>query len=285
MTATQAPPRPSTLKRRLLVYLVIAIVLYLGLVGCVQRSILFPHRMIPANLHEAPREGVEVIHLKPQDLGGGSVEAWFIPGRGVSAEAPGPVVLYAHGNGELIDYWDDELTRYTELGVSVMLVEYRGYGRSAGKPTQKAITRDFVAFYDLAIARPEVDKARVVFHGRSLGGGAMAALAREHKPAALILESSFTSVRAMAARFLVPWFLVLDPFDTRATLRTLDAPVLILHGDNDEVIPVAQARQNAEAAKNATLILYDTTHNAPPPEMYWGDVEAFLVRIGIVRAP
>lgn len=268
------------LLRRLAAYALLAIVLYLGMVGCVQRSILFPYRMIPAALHAKPGPGVEVIHLTPDDLAGdipGKVEAWFIPGNGVSASAPGPLVLYAHGNGELIDLWQHELTRYARMGVSVMLLEYRGYGRSAGKPTQKNITRDFVAFHDLAAARPDVDKSRIVFHGRSLGGGAMAALAKERTPRALILESSFTSVTAMAWQFFVPGFLVLDKFDTKRTLRDLDVPVLILHGQRDEVIPVAHAHENAKAARNAKLVIYDMTHNEPAPEAeYWRDIEAFL---------
>src|SRR5690606_26574574 len=112
---------------------------------------------------------------------------------------------------------------------------YRGYGRSDGTPTQDGITRDFIAFYDLIAQRPDVDPIRIVFHGRSLGGGAVAALAQHRTPRAMVLESTFTGVPAMAKRFLVPPFLVRDKFDTMGTLRHYEGPSLILHGEHDEV--------------------------------------------------
>lgn len=265
-----------------MIYLLIAVVVWLLVVWFAQRLILFPAPFIPASLHVKPGPGVEVIWLETD---AGKVEAWFIPGKGVSAEAPGPAVMYAHGNGELIDLWQHDLTGYADLGVSLMLVEYRGYGRSAGTPTQRGITQDFVAFHDLLAQRPDVDPDRIVLHGRSLGGAAMAALAQERTPAAMILESSFTSVAAMARRFLVPAFLVRDRFDTLETLRDFRGPVLILHGHHDEVIPVSQAHELQEAAPQSRLVLYDMHHNTPPPrDDYWRDIEAFLRDNGIVRS-
>lgn len=283
VTGAVPPARRSRLLRRLMIYVLAAIVLWVLVVWFVQRTILFPTRFIPASLHVKPGEGVEVIHLTPADLAPGTVESWFIPGRGVTA--PGPAVMYAHGNGELIDLWEHDLTGYTDLGVSVMLVEYRGYGRSAGTPTQAGITRDFTAFYDLLAKRPDVDPNRIVLHGRSLGGGAMASLVKERPAAAMVLESTFTDVAAMARRFFVPAVLVRDRFDVRDTLKSYPGPVLIIHGTHDEVIPVAHAHRNAEAAKDARLVVYDgMTHNEPPPSRdYWRDVAAFLREEGIVR--
>ena len=97
---------------------------------------------------------------------------------------------------------------WVNIWVRVLLPEYRGYGRSAGSPSQRAITEDLIAFYDLLARRPEVDAQRVVFHGRSLGGGAVCDLARHRKPAAVILMSTFTSMKRMAPRYLVPGFMV-----------------------------------------------------------------------------
>lgn len=272
------------LRRRLMIYVLTALVFYTAFVWFVQRTVLFPARLIPASLHVNPGKDVEVLHIEPPELLGGKVEAWFIPGRDVSAQSPGPAIIYAHGNGELIDLWQHDLTAYHDLGVSVLLAEYRGYGRSAGTPTQDGITRDFVAFYDLLAQRPDVDKSRIVFHGRSLGGGAVAALAQHRTPRALILESTFTGVPAMAKKFLIPPFLVRDKFDTRGTLADYDGPSLILHGEHDEVIPVDHAHRNAAAAKDATLVVYDMHHNEPPPtRQYWEDIAAFLRRANIVE--
>jgi fermentation-respiration switch protein FrsA (DUF1100 family) len=269
--------------KRVLTFVVVAVILWLVFVWVTQRAILFPARFIPEALHVQPGSGVEVIWHEPPELAGGRVEAWFIPGRGVDAANPGPVVIHAHGNGELIDVWYAELTRYTAMGVSVFLPEYRGYGRSAGSPTQDGITRDFVAFHDVLVARPDVDPQRVVFHGRSLGGGALAALAEQRPPAAMILESSFTHVASLAARFLVPPFMVRDRFDTHGFLAEFDGPVLIIHGERDEVIPVSHAHHNHAAARDSRLVLLDFTHNTPPPAgPYWDAIETFLGDVGIV---
>jgi len=216
--------------------------------------------------------------------GGGRVEAWFLPGNGVSAERPGPLVIFAHGNGELIDFWPDALAPYREMGVSVLLPEYRGYGRSAGSPSEKTIASDFVAFHDLAVARPEVSAARVVLHGRSIGGGAVCALAAQRRPAALVLQSTFTSLADVTRRFLLPRFLVLDPFDNVEVVRALDAPVLVVHGRTDTLIPPAHAEALARAAgARGRLAWFDGGHNdTPEPRLYWEEVRRFLADSGLL---
>src|SRR5699024_1012438 len=124
----------------------------------------------------------------------GAVEAWFLPGDDVEPARPGPAILFTHGNAELIDHWPDALARYRRLGVSVVLPEYRGYGRSAGSPSEAAIAQDLRALHALLSADPRVDASRIVYHGRSLGGGAVCTLLDAHPPRALILESTFTSI-------------------------------------------------------------------------------------------
>jgi len=158
----------------------------------------------------------------------------------------------------------------------VLLVEYPGYGRCSGAPTQASITRALVAAYDWAVSRPTIDPGRVIGYGRSLGGGAVCALARERRLAALVLESTFTSVRSLAASlFGVPGFLVRDPFDNLGCVRAFEGPVLVLHGERDEVIPVEHARRLHEAAAASELHLAPCGHNdcARP----WAVIEAFLV--------
>jgi hypothetical protein len=98
----------------------------------------------------------------------------------------------------------------------------------------------------------------------------------------MILESTFTSVTAMAGRFLVPPFLVRDPFDTHKVVREIEKPILILHGRDDEVIPVRHAQRLADAAPEAELVLLPGGHNTPLPyEPYWSAVSAYLDRMGI----
>jgi fermentation-respiration switch protein FrsA (DUF1100 family) len=260
----------------------IAIILAVGyliwgiLLFSLQRRIIFPrHHCQPDPDAGKNVPGLEKIWIESPE---GPVESWFLPGDGVSPETPGPAVLFAHGNAELIDYWPEDLSWYRSNGVSVFLPEYRGYGRSKGSPSQKAITEDFIKFYDLLIKRPEVDKTRIIFHGRSLGGGAVCALADKHPPAALILMSSFTSIVDMSRGFLIPGFLVRDPFDNVEVVKKLRIPVLIIHGRHDDIIPYKHAEKLHAAAKSSQLITYEADHNSCPPDwaVFWKDVDSFL---------
>ena len=265
----------------MLLYLLIALLLWAMLVWFAQRSIMFPRYLIDAPRQPDPPADAEIWH---HDSPAGEVEAWFLPGRGVSADAPGPAVVFAHGNGEIIDDWPAQLETYRQMGVSVLLPEYRGYGRSAGSPSQHAITQDFIAFHDRLAARDDVDAQRIVFHGRSIGCGALASLARHRTPAAMILQSSFTSAAALAKRYLVPRFMVRDPFDVRAVIGQYQKPVLLLHGKADGVIPARHSQRLHEAAAQSELVLYDGWgHNDPPPRRpYWRQIYDFLLRAGIL---
>jgi fermentation-respiration switch protein FrsA (DUF1100 family) len=243
----------------------------------IQRLILFPRFATQAE----PGAGRGVPGLVRLELPtpAGPVEGWLLPGHGVSAARPGPAVIFAHGNAELIDDWPPVMERYRRMGISVLLAEYRGYGRSAGSPSQAAITEDFVKFYDLLAARPEVDRRRIVFHGRSLGGGVVCALAAQRPPAALILMSTFTSVVDMARRYWVPRFLIRDPFDNLQRVRELDRPLMLVHGRRDRVVPFSHFERLRQAAPGARLVVYDDAdHNDCPPdwEHFWGQVQAFL---------
>lgn len=248
-----------------------------------QRHILFPRHLVG----DRPAVDIAALHgeVLVRAVDGGEVQAWFLPGAGVGPAAPGPVVVFLHGNGERIEDWVSNLAPYRALGVSVLLPEYRGYGRSAGTPSEAGIVEDVVWFVDAVRARADVDATRVVLHGRSIGGGVACGVARQRPPAAMVLSSTFTSVVDMAKRFWLPRMLVLDPFDNVACLRGLDAPVLIVHGERDSLIPVAHARALQAAAKDAELVLYAADHNDCPParSTFWTDVERLLRRAGVLR--
>lgn len=267
----------------MLKYLLALYLIWLAGLYFLQERLIFPGRGLTAGDGAAalPRAG-EALWLTHEN--GQRSEAWFIPGRGRTPESPGSLVLFGHGNGELIDSWPGELRGYTERGVSVLLVEFRGYGRSGGTPSQAGIVDDFVAFYDRVVKRPDVDPTRVVFHGRSLGGGVVAQLAARRKPAALILESTFANLIGMAHRYLAPGFLVRHPFRTDLVLRRLDVPILILHGRRDTIVPVAHARRLHRIARDSKLILFDAGHNDFPGDTarYWSELDAFLHRHGLV---
>jgi fermentation-respiration switch protein FrsA (DUF1100 family) len=249
---------------------------YCGLLFFVQRQVIFPRYMIPS---PAPMD-FSAARIEPAwlDTSFGKVEAWYIPPAARVAGAPAPAVIFGHGNGELIDFWPEALKRLPAMGVGLLLVEYPGYGRSAGSPSQAGISEAFTRAYDLLSSRTDVDSARIVLFGRSLGGGAVCDLALTRPAAALILMSSFTSVRSFAIRYLAPSFLIRDPFDNLAVVRGYGGPVLVIHGRFDEVIPFGHGKALHAAARNGKMIAYDAGHNDCPPdwEVFWQDVERFL---------
>lgn len=248
-----------------------------------QRQVMFPRHLI-----DMPRGTAEIglkIDKNRVETGFGKVETWYMPPERESAEHPHPAVIFAHGNGEVIDIWPQPLHHFTRLGFGVLLVEYPGYGRSEGSPSQKSIAETFAAARERLVRRPEIDASRLVYLGRSLGGGAVCDLARRFPPAALILMSSFTATRSFAWRFLVPPIFVRDPFDNLKAVRSYSGPTLIIHGRHDSVVPYRHALKLHRTAPNSTLVTYDSNHNDCPPDwsVFWGDVENFLRKSEILK--
>jgi hypothetical protein len=248
-----------------------------------QRQVIFPRFHIPEfQSAEDKIEGLEKIWLNTSF---GKVEAWFLPPAPVNDKSPHPAVIFAHGNAELIDFWPGEFKNFAALGVGVMLVEYPGYGRSEGGPSQKSINEAFLSAYDHLVVRKDVDPKRIIIFGRSIGGGAACALAAKRPSAALILKSTFTSIRSMASKFFVPGFLVKDPFDNLKVVKSYSKPLLIIHGKHDEIIPYSHGVALYEAAKNGKMITYDCGHNDCPPnwKVFWRGIELFLKSTGIIE--
>jgi len=270
----------------LLAALAVIAAAYYALSWSLQRWILFPRYLPRCSPTPQPPPGAEIWHVDSPD---GPVEGWFFPAVGASAHSPRPAVLCAHGNAEVIDRWTEEARRFREMGLHVLLPEYRGYGRSAGSPSEAAIAADFERFFDRLAARPDVDASRIVLLGRSVGVGAVMSLARRRPPAALVLQSGFTSMAEMARGYLLPRALVRDPFDNLAALRAGTAPVLILHGRHDTIVPVEHAHALAAAAgPRAQLELLDCDHNDCPPDdendAFWERIRGFLAEAGVVSA-
>ena len=246
-----------------------------------QRSMMFPRRYAQPPMHEVRAAGMKRVWL----IGGkGKVEAWYIPAKGPAEDEKRPAVLFFHGNAELIDYCVDEFMPYTMMGIDLLLVEYPGYGRSSGRPSQKAIAEISVKAYDWLKDNPSVDSGRLFAHGRSVGGGAACDLARERQLAALILQSTFTDTKQFAKPYVLPPFLVVDKFENLEVVKTYAGPVLVIHGERDEIIPFANAETLAGTAQNGTLVSYSCGHNDCPPDrsQYWRDIAGFLEKNGIL---
>jgi fermentation-respiration switch protein FrsA (DUF1100 family) len=261
---------------RILYFFLFGYLAYCMLVYVMQRQMMFPRALIETPLEKNNDiAGMEKLMLS---TGYGQVEAWFLPPGKDNGKKPAPAVIFAHGNGELIDFWPRELAMFAQMGLGLLLVEYPGYGRSEGSPSQKSIAATFAKAYDILTERADVDGAKIVLMGRSIGGGAVCTLIPAKPAAALILLSTFKSAKSFAPRYLVPGFLVKDPFDNLAAVRAYRGLVLVIHGRHDDLIPYSHGKALAGAATNGRLITYDCAHNDCPPSwpIFWRDIKQFL---------
>jgi hypothetical protein len=215
--------------------LIIAATGYVGVVGLLyvmQRAMLYHP---PANHMPRPETLLpEATQILLDTSDGEKIIAWHIPPRGDK-----PVVIYFPGNGELIA---SRLARYRALmadGVGVIALSYRGYGGSTGTPTETGLHRDAAAAYAFAVARYKPD--RIVAWGHSLGTGVAVKLAAENSVGKLILEAPYSSTADVAiARYPfapVRW-LMKDPYHSDAWIGAVKAPILVMHGARDGVIPI-----------------------------------------------
>lgn len=269
---------PSFFRRRAY-RIVLAVILILGVaavwaVTALQKFITFP-RAHPSVQHPDARiaAGGEDVWF---DVDGARVEAWFLPATGF---APAPLVIHAHGNGELIDIQTASVAALRSAGIGALLVEYPGYGRSGGDPTEDSVTKTFLAAYDWAKRDARIDPARIIGYGRSLGGGAIMQLAGRRELAAIVLESTFTSIGQLVRDAGIPGWLVVNQFDSRAVLAKYPGPVLILHGTQDGTFPVTQAYALHKASPKSVLHIEACGHNDCPPQ--WEVVLSFLTRNGV----
>lgn len=193
----------------------------------------------------------EAVTLTASD--GIKLDAWFVP-----AENARGALLYAHGNGGNISHRIDAIRLFRDMGLSVFIFDYRGYGKSAGKPSEEGTYRDAEAAWQYLVQQCGIAPARIVMFGESLGGAIAAHLAARHPPGALILASAFTSVPDMAAE-LYPWlpvrWLSRYRYDTRSYLQDVHEPVLVLHSREDEIIPYRHGRALYEAAREPRQFL------------------------------
>jgi fermentation-respiration switch protein FrsA (DUF1100 family) len=177
---------------------------------------------------------------------GVQLHGWWIPHA-----QPRATLLHLHGNAGNVSHRLELIRIFHALGLAVFIFDYRGYGRSQGKPSEEGTRRDTLAAWRHLTKARQIPPERVVLHGQSLGAALAAWLAARQRPGALILESAFTSVPELAAE-LYPWLparrLARFRYDTRAALATVRSPVLVIHSPQDEIIPYAHGQRLYETA-------------------------------------
>lgn len=206
------------------------------------------------------------------------VHGWFIATPGARA-----TVLHLHGNAGNISHRLERIKLFAELGLSVFLVDYRGYGQSEGRPSEEGTYRDARAAWRYLTERRGLRPDQIVVHGESLGGAVATWLAAQHMPRALIVESGFTSLAALGAE-LYPWlpvrWLLRYRYPSAANLERVRAPVLVIHSRDDEIIPFHHGRAlHAAAREPKQLLELNGSHNDGfylNREYYARGVQAFL---------
>jgi uncharacterized protein len=199
------------------------------------------------------------VALRTED--GERLHGWWIP---ASAPAIGHVLL-CHGNAGNVGDRVPHVALLSAAGFDVLAFDYRGYGRSSGRPTEQGTFHDAIAARDALLREEAVDAARIVYLGESLGGAVALALSIELPPAGLILQSAFTSVRDMARVHypFVPRALVPDAYPSLRIIPRLQAPLLVLHGARDAIVPLMHGEALFDAAPEPKRleVLTSAAHN------------------------
>ncbi|MDX1381353.1 MAG: alpha/beta hydrolase, partial [Xanthomonadales bacterium] len=233
------------------VYVLLGLMLYLF-----QGSMVFLANLPGRALDATPSDvglAFEDVHIDTAD--GERLHGWYVSAPLADASGPRGVLLFFHGNAGNISHRLESIAIFNRLGLDVLIVDYRGYGQSTGRPSEAGTYRDARAAWDYLVGRRGILPDRIVVFGRSLGGAVGAWLAsqmpRDAAPAAVILESSFTSGVDMARR-LYPVYparlLTRLKYPVRDYAARLTCPVLVVHSRDDEIVPFGMGRALYEAA-------------------------------------
>ena len=249
--------------------LLIAALLALLALGARQTNLLdkqlvfFPDREVMSTPGDAGLVYEDVTFTASDGV---KLHGWFVPGDGKR------VIIWFHGNAGNIGHRVENLVLMRErLKVSVFLFDYRGYGNSEGAPSERGLYLDAEAALEYTKTRSglEADEG-IVYFGRSLGAAVAVELATRYPPRALVLESPFTSIQGMAQKVypvvskVVPLGLVVQSrFDALAKIGQVRTPVMVLHGDQDDMIPIEMGRELFEAANEpkAFYAIRGASHN------------------------
>ena len=201
----------------------------------------------------------ETVRLDTDD--GETLHGWWIPTPDVSRGT----LLFFHGNAGNISGRLESVQQFHQLGLNVLIVDYRGYGQSTGAPSEEGIYRDAEACWRYLTETKDLAPQDVVIFGRSMGGGPATWLAAREKPGAVILESVFTNVPDVGAHhysFLPVRALATNQFDNESRVSQIDAPKLFIHSRGDRVVPFKLGRQVfAAAAEPKQFLEIEGGHN------------------------
>ena len=224
-----------------LFFLLIFFILYLKYYE--RKGIYFPIRKIDLTPREIGLEFEDIYFLSSD---GTKLNGWYIPAKKSST-----TVLFCHGNAGNISHRIEAIDMFSRIGLDVFIFDYRGYGSSQGSPTEEGLYSDAHAAFKYLIDKRNINEGSIVVYGKSLGANVAIELCSKVSPAALISESAFTSALDMGKKLFpflpIKWFITIK-YDALSKIKDINVPKLIIHSEDDEIIPFQQGRQLFEAA-------------------------------------
>jgi len=260
-----------------LVFYSVLIILLLGSIRFILPTFIFMPSTRLAHTPAAIRLPFEDVTLTTSD--NVRLHGWYIPASNARA-----TLLFFHGNAGNISHRLDSIEIFNNLGLSVFIVGYRGYGQSEGRPSIAGTRLDALAAWQWLTEDRKIPAEKIVVFGRSLGGAVAMELMRSVTPGALILESTFSSLADMAPfpSSIAPFLLGGDFWNSVETAAGLTAPTLSIHSPNDEVVPYSQGRRVYEAvASEKTFLQIRGDHNEGfliSYDIYVAGLDSFLTR-------
>jgi uncharacterized protein len=247
-----------------LVAVVAVLAAVVGLLWAFQRRLIYLPSPGPVPPAATVLPGAEDVAFTTAD--GLRLRGWFVPGATAGPGPARPAVLVCNGNGGNRAMRAELARALSRLGLAVLLFDYRGYGGNPGHPSEDGLAADARAALDHLAARPEVDPARIVYLGESLGAAVALRLATERPPAALVLRSPFASLAEVGRRHypVLPVSLLLrDRYDAAALVGRLQAPLLVVAGGRDRIVPASHSRRLFAAAPEPKrlVVLDGVDHN------------------------
>lgn len=220
-----------------------------------KKSAYYPTREIEA-LPSDWGLSYEDVKLKAAD--GIRLSSWFIPARNSKG-----VILFCHGNGGNISHRLEKIILFHDLGLDVFIFDYRGYGLSAGGPSEKGLYLDTAAAYNYLTLVKKIDPEKIIVFGESLGSAMAVDLAVKKYLSGLILEGAFSSAKDMGKKIYpyLPGFLYTVKFDSFAKIKNISVPKLFFHSAGDEIAPYEFARKLFSEAKGAEFVEITGSHN------------------------
>lgn len=207
------------------------------------RTIFFPMAEIEYLPNQMGLEFEEIFFKTSDNI---DINGWFLPSRDARY-----TILFCHGNAGNISHRLEKLKLFHDLGLNVFIFDYRGYGKSKGKPSEKGIYQDTLASYQYLLSR-KINPMQIIGFGESLGSAAIIDLAFQKELGGLIIEGGFSSAKDMVRAIyspLLPYWLFASRFDNINKIKSVKAPKLIIHSINDEIVHYGLGKKLYDAAK------------------------------------